>query len=329
MSISSCSFPWFHSLLSSASTINDTCLSAARNTTSNDFSKRKRDELTSKKGMDNDGSDDDDSGSSLTGFSYASWGSGLTWISRYLGCDSMLTRHPFIAYAMTNWAMHMKADSEEYHLLDVLAFLKKIAGSKFSLLCVHFVDEADKSHSREIIDMPMIDLNALSIAASYGLDRACEPILAELSSYGNYEPLESLPLAAMGNWPNIVEKILMYNRGRPRPKPLEKLFCLHTGLLIHPLHESADYGKHRILKLLLEYGYDIDEEDDVRTRALDRAACINDVDSARLILQYGATSLGDDGNIEWMKQTFDWQPSAFLGPTSARPSAEETIIPST
>jgi cytochrome P450 len=32
MSISSCSFPWFHSLLSSASTINDTYLSAARNT---------------------------------------------------------------------------------------------------------------------------------------------------------------------------------------------------------------------------------------------------------------------------------------------------------
>jgi hypothetical protein len=32
MSISSCSFPWFHSEQSSASTINDTYLSAARNT---------------------------------------------------------------------------------------------------------------------------------------------------------------------------------------------------------------------------------------------------------------------------------------------------------
>jgi hypothetical protein len=168
---------------------------------------------------------------------------------------------------MTHWETHMKADSEEYHLLDVLAFLKKIAGSKFSLLCVQFVDEADKGYFREIIDMPMIDLNALSIAALYGLDQACESILADLSSYGNHEPLESLPLAVLGNWPNIVEKILMYNNGRSRPKPLEKAVCLHTGLLIYPLHESADYGKHRILKLLLEYGYDIDEEDDVTTTA--------------------------------------------------------------
>lgn len=296
--------------------------------TSSGFSTHKVEELTIKKdSIDDD--DDDDAGSSLTGFSYASWPGGLTWISKYLGCDSMLARHPFIAYAMTHWETHMKADSEEYHLPDVLAFLKKIAGSKFSLLCVQFVDEADKGYFREIIDMPMIDLNALRIAALYGLDQACESILADLSSYGNHEPLESLPLAVLGNWPNIVEKILMYNNGRSRPKPLEKAVCLHTGLLIYPLHESADYGKHRILKLLLEYGYDIDEEDDVTTTALDRAASINDVDSARLLLQYGATSLRDDHNIEWMKQTFDWQPPAFLGPTSARPSAEEAIVPST
>jgi Ankyrin repeats (many copies) len=306
--------------------------SGSEHSTSSGFSKRKVDRLTSNKDSIDDGNDDDDNddaGSSMTGFSYASWPGGLTWISKYLGCDSMLARHPFIAYAMTHWAKHMKADSEEYHLLDVLAFLNKIAGSKFSLLCVQFVDEAGKGCSREIIDMPMIDLNALSIAASYGLDRACESILADLSSYGNYEPLESLPLAVLGNWPNIAEKILMYNQGRSRPKPLEKAVCLHTGLIIYPLHESADYGKHRILKLLLEYGYDVDEEDDINTTALDRAAFINDVDSSRLLLQYGATTLRDDSNIDWMRQKFDWKPSAFLGPTSARPSAGETSVPVT
>ena len=264
-------------------------------------------------GTDTDGDhdyeyEDDDASTSLAGFSYASWPGGLAWISNYLGCDSMLAQHPFIAYAMTYWAMHMKADSEEYHLLKVLEFLRKIAGSKFSLLCVNFVDEADKGYSREIIDMQGIDLNALSIAALYGLDWACESILEDLPSYGNYEPLESLPLAVLGNWPNVAEKILMYNNGRPLQKPLQNFVCLHTGLILYPLHEAADYGKHGILKLLLEYGYEVDEEDDVTTTALDRAAFIKDVESARLLLKYGATTLRDDNNITWMEETFNWRP---------------------
>jgi hypothetical protein len=171
----------------------------------------------------------------------------------------------------------MKTDSEEYHLLDVLAFLK-IAGSKFSLLCVQFVDEANKGYSREIIDMPMIDLNALSIAAPYGLDWTCESILPDLPFYGNYEPLASLPLGVLGNWPNVVEKVLMYSHGRPRPKLLEKAVCLHTGLIIYPLHESADYGKHCILKQLLEYGQDIDEEDGVGQTEARRLRLVKQLD---------------------------------------------------
>lgn len=283
-------------------------------------SKPKSDNLTDNQdsmrvdgGDDNDDdNDENDNSSSLTGFSYSSCPGAPSysgWVTRYLGCEPLLTRHPFITYAMTHWATHMKADSEEDHLANTLAFCKTIGGSKLSLLCVHFVDEAEKDHDREIVDMSDIDLNPLSIAALYGLDQACAAILADLSSYGNYEPLESIPLAVLGNCPGVVEKILRYNRDRRRPKRLVKAVCLHSGIVVYPLHEAADYGKHRVLELLLEYGYDVDEEDDVMTTALDRAAFIEDVESTRLLLRHGAAVLMDEVNLDWLKETFDWEPS--------------------
>ncbi|KAI9795378.1 MAG: hypothetical protein M1833_007226, partial [Piccolia ochrophora] len=135
---------------------------------------------------DQDDEDRDDAGSSFTGFSYDSRFGRLHTISEYLGCQSMLERHPFVTYALKYWAKHMKDDSEEYHLLDVLAFLKKMAGSKFALLCVNFVNKFSEDYTDEVVDDPVVHLNALNIAASYGLDHACESILADLSSYGNF-----------------------------------------------------------------------------------------------------------------------------------------------
>lgn len=88
-----------------------------------------------------------------------------------------------------------------------------------------------------------------------------------------------------------------------------KAVCLHSGIVVYPLHEAADYGKHRVLELLLEYGYDVDEEDDVMTTALDRAAFIEDVESTRLLLRHGAAVLMDEVNLDWLKETFDWEPS--------------------